>query len=191
MRWLTLSLMFLSVQGFAAVDKKIDTAKSEVKWAGKHVKIIPGDGHFGIVKIKSGSIKMEKDNVVGGEIIIDLNSIEDLDLKTPKDKAKLEGHLKSPDFFSVEKFPTAKLVIVSASPVIAGKSTVTGKLTIRDKTEVVTFPVTTSNAGMSASGKLTFDRTKFGAEYGSLLSLPMDKAIANDIVLDFNIVLKS
>ena len=217
MRWLATGLMFLNMQVFAqnAKDglkkiksgkevktkesvevKKIDTAKSEIIWKGKHVSDMIGGGHQGNVKIKSGEVKMDKNTITGGELIVDLTTINDQDLTDADKKGKLEGHLKSPDFFDVAKYPTAKLVLLPSPLAVGGTTNFKGKLTIRDKTENVVVPltVTTVNGVSTAKGELKINRIKFGVKYASQsldIKLLKDKAIDDEIILDLNIVTAS
>ena len=64
--------------------------------------------HVGIITIKSGHLNFDKDILTGGSFEIDMSTITVTDLEGEY-KGKLEGHLKSDDFFGVEKFPTATL----------------------------------------------------------------------------------
>ena len=93
--------------------------------------------------------------------------------------------MKSEDFFQVEKWPTAKLVIKS----VKGEK-VKGELTIKDKTNPVEF--TAKNEKGFYTGTLKFDRTKFGMIYGSgnFFKNLGDKMIENDVTLDFKVKVK-
>ncbi|MGL1900536.1 MAG: YceI family protein [Fibrobacterales bacterium] len=169
----------------------IDTQKSVMKWVGKKVV----GGHDGIVKIKEGTVSTNKGQVVG-TIVIDMQSIENSDLTDPTYKAKLEGHLKNADFFDVEKYPTATFDIVKAQKTPKGAYTLTGNLTIKDKTHPITFDAAVIDQGSQKILKSTFsiDRTKWGVVYNSkgffdIKSLG-DKLILDDIefVLDITLV---
>ena len=52
---------------------------------------------------------------------------------------RLEGHLKSDDFFGVEKFPIAKLVVTGSTPFDKGTGVVSGTLTIKGVTNPIEF----------------------------------------------------
>ncbi|TNF77546.1 MAG: YceI family protein, partial [Bacteroidetes bacterium] len=80
-------------------------------------------------------------------------------------KQKLEGHLKSDDFFSVASYETAKLVFTNSKP--SGKTSyeVTGELTIKGITKPVTFDV--SVYGSKATATLKIDRAEYDVRYGS------------------------
>jgi polyisoprenoid-binding protein YceI len=92
---------------------------------------------------------------------------------------KFIGHVKSADFFSVDKYPTSKLSIKSVKN---GK--VLASLTVNGVTETVNFKV--KKSGDAFVGKLVFDRTVFNINYGKDESLG-DKFIHKDIELDFSI----
>src|SRR5690554_1076658 len=68
----------------------VDTAQSTVQWTGRKV----SGQHHGEVQIESGVLVMEDGNLVGGNFVLDLNTITNHDLEGEY-KGKLEGHLKS------------------------------------------------------------------------------------------------
>ncbi len=173
------------IESVAHVEKvKVSLKESTVNWKGTKV---VGGGHEGTISLKSADLSMDHGKIAGGSFVIDMTSINCTDLQGEY-KGKLEGHLKADDFFAVEKYPEAKFVI---KKVVDGK--VTGDLTIRDKTNSISFPayVKKVGKGYEASAKITFDRSKFDVKYGSdsFFDLAQDKVISNDIVLD--VVLKS
>ena len=98
-------------------------------------------------------------------------------------KGKLDGHLKSDDFFGVEKFPTATLVIKSLGEKGNGVYAVTADLTIKGKTESIKFDLAV--AANSATTTLKVDRTKYDIKYGSgsFFSDLGDKTIYDDFDL--------
>lgn len=168
----------------------LDPAASKVTWVGKKVT----GQHTGTVRLKGGEIQTEGDVLKGGLIEIDMTTIAVEDLKDADANAKLTGHLKSDDFFGVDKHPTATLVIKSAKPV-AGKTNVqevTADLTIKGKTHPVTFPVETSvkDGKSRAAGKLVLDRTKWDVRYrsGKFFSGLGDKLIHDDFEIAFDVV---
>jgi polyisoprenoid-binding protein YceI len=87
---------------------KIDNAATTVKWIGKKVM---GE-HSGNVSTKEGFLTVAGDVITAGEVNVDMNTITVSDIPaTDEYNGKLVGHLKSPDFFNVAKYPAAKLVI--------------------------------------------------------------------------------
>jgi len=114
-----------------ATTLTIDAAKSVINWKG--FKIGGVGAHLGTVTVKSGAIELDGDQLVGGEVVIDMTTIDNTDLEDPAYKAKLEGHLSSVDFFNVEKHTSATFKITS----VEGK-VINGELTVRG----ITVPVT-------------------------------------------------
>ncbi len=176
MKLIISALLSLSFSAFADVD----LAKSEFTWTGKKI----AGPHYGKVMLKSASIVEEKGALKGGEFEMDLNQMTVTDLQGEW-ADKLIGHLKSPDFLDVTKYPTAKLVVKSVT-----KNKVTADLTIKDQTQPVTFDV--KKKGNVYTGVLKFDRTKFGMQYNSKDFFDVkalgDKVIDNEVKLDFKVV---
>ena len=182
----------------SAATWKVDAEQSAVKWEGG--KKLVTTTHHGTVKVKSGELQAKGDEITGGRVDIDMTSIADEDLSaSPKDQSKLVGHLKSKDFFSIEEFPTANFKITSMKPmksVAPGGATheVTGDLTIKGKSNPVTFPMTVTKSGdmATATGMMTFDRTKYDIRYGSgkFFENLGDKVIKDEVKLDLKIVAK-
>lgn len=174
---------------------KVDVAKSDLKW---HAKKVTGE-HMGNLALQSGQMLVNGNKIVGGTFVIDMNSITCSDIKDAEYNGKLVGHLKSDDFFSVEKNPTATFKINSVKPVAnaaAGKpnATVTGDLTIKGITNQVSFPATVSvkDGVASAKADVTIDRSKFDVRYGSKSFFDNlgDKAIYDDFVVTLDVTAK-
>lgn len=96
-------------------------------------------------------------------------SVIDLTIQTASlyaDKEKLTKHLKSPDFFDVEKFPTATFKSTSIEKTADGH-TITGNLTLHGVTKQVSFPatVTASEARVSANAEFSINRKDFDINY--------------------------
>lgn len=142
------------------MTKEINIKESQVIWKGKKVT----GSHTGTIQLKDGHIKIEDGQLLGGEFIMDMASIKVTDL-TGENKEKLEGHLKSEDFFGVEKHPTSKLVITSVSKKDDTTFGVVGNLTIKDITHPVTFDL--NREENSATTNLVIDRSKYNVRYGS------------------------
>ncbi|HEY9184948.1 MAG TPA: YceI family protein [Salegentibacter sp.] len=140
--------------------KEVDVKNSEVTWRGEKVTGF----HTGTVELKEAHFIVEDGELKGGEFIMDMKSINVTDLKG-ENKGKLEGHLKSDDFFGVETYPTAKLVITSAAKKSDGTYGVVADLTIKEDTHPVTFDLEWNEN--SASTDLTIDRSKYNVRYGS------------------------
>jgi polyisoprenoid-binding protein YceI len=162
-----------------AQTKKIDASKSTISWVGKKVT----GQHEGTVNFKDGNLIFKGKKVVGGNFTVDMTSMTTTDLKAGQGKEKLDGHLKSEDFFGTDKFPTATLVFKSIGEKSSGVYSVTADLTIKGVTNSVNFELTA--ATNNASAKLIIDRTKFGIKYGSksLADTIADRAIDDEFEL--------
>lgn len=158
--------------------KEIKTDKSKVVWKGYKVT----GSHEGTIAIKSGSLTFNENKLTGGEFVIDMTSLSSTDLEGEY-KGKLDGHLKSDDFFGVEKFPTATLVFTKVTASGKNSYNVTGDLTIKGKTNPITFAI--SIYGNKATASLKVDRTKYDVRYGSTSFFDdlKDKAIYDEFDL--------
>lgn len=171
---------------------KVSTTDSQVLWFAKKVT----GAHNGSVALKSGTIEFQKQTLVGGQFVIDMTSIKVLDLEADsKPNKNLTGHLKSPDFFDVEKHTTAELKIKKATK--TGQKSVFGNgdeykvsatLTIKGISQDIEFFANVSVSGKTAeaSATITFDRSKFDVRYGSetFFGSLGDKAIYNDVKME-------
>jgi polyisoprenoid-binding protein YceI len=114
------------------------------------------------------------------------------DLTDAKSKGNLTGHLKSDDFFSVEKFNTSSFKITEAKSSNGTDYTISGNLTIKGITQKISFPAKVSVAGkkVTATGQITFDRTKFDIKFrsGSYFENLADKMIYDEVKLDVKLV---
>src|SRR5205809_673432 len=125
----------------------VDTKLSRLEWTGKKI----GGEHSGSISLSSGEIRNENlpagqaGGKISGTFVIDMTSLASTDL-SGEWKEKLDGHLKSEDFFGVEKFPKATLEIAEAIPAGNGYR-VKANLTIKGKTRPVEF-----NAGIKFEG---------------------------------------
>lgn len=171
-----------------AQTKKIDAKKSTINWVGKKV---TGE-HSGTVNFKEGNLifkggKVAGGKVAGGNFTVDMTSLTATDLSGDW-KTKLDGHLKSEDFFGTEKNPTSTLVFKKIATKSAGVYTVTADLTIKGITNPVTFDLTTKGNN-AADANLTIDRTKYGIKYSSknFFENLGDKTINDDFTLSVHL----
>lgn len=192
-----LGILITASAAFATTTKDeksafvIDTKASKVFWTGKKV---TGE-HTGYLSIANGTVDVENNTVVGANLTMDMKTIVNTDLEAGEWNDKLVGHLKSDDFFSVEKFPTAQFKITSVKKSIAGEYSVTGEMTIKGITNEISFPakIKVENATVVAEGTATLDRTKWNVQYGSgkFFAGLGDKMIYDDFEITFEIQAKS
>lgn len=171
-------MITISLSGYSQ-SLTVDVNNSIVKWHGKKV---TGE-HFGTIHLKSGNLVLENGKISAGEFIIDMTSIKNTDIDDADYKAKLEGHLKSDDFFGVNKFTTAKLVITKSSVFKNKAATVEAKLTIKNITQDIEFSVKKEDSKFIA--EIVIDRSKFDVRYGSgsFFDNLGDKMIHDDFTL--------
>jgi len=157
------------LMSFSTPDEKlsVDTGASELKWTGYH--LAKSYSHWGHINLKSGSVSTDGSKITGGEFVIDMHTISDKDLESEKDNAKLVGHLKSDDFFGVQKYPEAKLVIKKTEKKSGNTYKTTADLTIRGITKEITFDTqinSISKSAVDAAAKFRVKRTDFEVMYG-------------------------
>ena len=167
---------------------QIDNTATNVQWTGEKV---TGSKHFGKIKVSSGNLTTTGTKLSAGIVIMDMNSLTCDDITDAESNGNLVGHLKNEDFFNTASFPEAKLELIKVVYNGNNAATISGNLTIKDKTNPVSFNVNIVNAGnkLTAIGKLIFDRTKYDVKYGStLFGAAADKAIDNNVSLEINLV---
>ncbi len=169
---------------------KVNVNKSKVFWTGEKV---TGE-HTGTLMLKGGNVEVEDGVPVAANINLDMTTIVVTDIKDADTNAKLTGHLNSPDFFSVEKFPEGTFEATSFAPIKGATGeepnyTIKGNLTLKGKSDVVEFPALIKIDGdkLVANGKITFDRTKWNIRYGSgsFFDGLGDNMIYDDVDLNF------
>ena len=143
---------------------KVKTDESTVAWTGRKVT----GQHNGSISIKDGTVSIQDGLLTGGTIIMDMTSITVLD-QEGGGKTKLEGHLKSDDFFGVEKYPTSSLVVTKAVSKGEGQYAVTADLTIKGITHPINFDAVLKLGSDRATvtADLKIDRTLYDVRYGS------------------------
>ena len=155
-------LFFMLCAGMVSAQKSsIDAVASTVQWKGYKVTGM----HEGTIKVKDGTFDFENGVLKGGSINMDMTSIQCSDL-SGEYKGKLEGHLKSDDFFGVATFPTASIVFKKVTPYgKVGDYRIVADLTIKGTTKEIKFNATVLNGNGSAEIKV--DRADFNVRYGS------------------------
>ena len=119
--------------------------------------------HNGTILLKNGTINVENGKLTGGKFVIDLTTIK------ADAGEKLEGHLKSPDFFDVAKFGEATYEISSVNYTSAATADITGNLTLKGVTLPVKFTANIRNLDdkkFFGQANFSIDRTLFGISYG-------------------------
>lgn len=165
----------------------IQTESSAVNWTGKKVLGL----HTGTIQIKNGFLSFENDEIIDGEIEIDMTSIVITDIADKAIYKEFFDHLNNDDFFSVDKFKTASLKITSGRKEDTHYK-ISGDLTIKDITHPILFVATVEifTDFLHALGEIKIDRTLYNIKYGSgkFLENLGDKLIYDEFVLQFKLV---
>jgi len=170
----------------------IDTKETVLTWEGSMVFGFQEE-HIGYVYVSKGELLIEKDSLVGGRAEIDMNTIEYGDKENKNTPVK---HLKSPDYFDVEKFPISTFAITKVESVNVRSNTikVTGNLTIKGITNPITIPaeIKVKDGIVKVSGKVIIDRTQWGIRYrsGKFYDNLADNAVSDEIEIHMKIVAK-
>ncbi|MEO5782200.1 MAG: YceI family protein [Ginsengibacter sp.] len=151
-----------------ATKWKIDPTHSDIQFKIRHLMVTNVTGYF-----KKFDLMVETENddfntTKKIEFTADINSIE-------TNNEQRDGHLKSDDFFSAEKFP--QLAFVSNDYNGSGdEATLNGELTIRDVTKPIKLnvefggkvvdPYGQTKAGFTVTGKIS--RKEFGLTWGAV-----------------------
>ena len=158
--------------------------QSNIRWYGEE---LTGKIHFGDLSFKDAHIEVQDGIITGGNFVVNMTSLSVEDL-SGGGKARLEGHLKSDDFFSVEKHPEATLKITQKAKVKDGVQTLFGKLTIKGIEHPVEFTMNLGENNTALAG-LTFDRSKYNVRFrsGSFFENLGDKLILDDIRMEVSL----
>jgi polyisoprenoid-binding protein YceI len=176
-------MIFGSVTASAQQKLIADAEKTSLQWLGEKV---TGE-HSGTISLKDGWLNWKDNRIVAGEFTIDMTTIKDVDASE-----KLVGHLKSDDFFGVEKFPTSKLVITGSESFEKGTAVVKGTLTIKGVTHPVEFKAISQkkDGGTWFYANIDIDRSKYNIRYGSgsFFDNLGDKVIYDEFKLKVNLL---
>lgn len=187
---LTLSVLLSWASPSQAELYILDTQASELMWLEKKL----NGSHNGALSLKSGKLNLEDHKITGGDFEINMDSITVLDIEDSEKNAKLVGHLKSDDFFSVAKHPSARFMITKVEEKTPQQVEVTGNLTIKGITRAVTIPAQITQQGdvLQAKGAVELDRTQWDVRYGSgkFFKGLGDRLIKDEFELKLNLIAK-
>ncbi|AFY01658.1 YceI family protein [Bdellovibrio bacteriovorus] len=186
-------VLVVAAHAQAADVYKIDTKASSVAWKGtKKV----GESHNGGISVKEGEVTVDKGQLTGGNVVVDMTTITNADVKDAGYNKKLVGHLSTEDFFNAGKFPTSTFKITSVAPSkTKGEVLVKGEFTMIGGTHPIEFPakVTVDKGVATGEAVVKIDRTKWGLKYGSgnfFKELAGDKIINDEFELTLKLVAK-
>lgn len=167
---------------------KIDSAHTEAAFAVKHMMISTARGRFGTV---DGTVEFDPSNPAGAstQVTIDASSIDTRE-------AQRDAHLRSADFFDVEKFPSLTFASRRVDAIQGDSFKLIGDLTIKDITREVVLDVTShglqkdpwgnDRAGFSA--KTQISRKDFGLLWNQILETG-GFAVGDDVKITLDVEL--
>jgi rhodanese-related sulfurtransferase len=151
-------------------EYQLDTGSSLVGWTGRN----QNNKHFGTLKFKNGHIRVQNSEI-SGQLVVDMDSLENLNLEGNELQPVLIAHLKSDDFFFTQLFPTATFTIEGgrlddAATLTAANCLLKGALTLRAVSKELEFPATITpraNGSLGLEAHFDMDRTQWNIIYGS------------------------
>lgn len=177
-----------------ATTYNVDVEQSKINWVGSK----PAGQHNGTVSIYEGSLKADDNGLVGGNIVIDMTTINVQDLEG-QDKKDLENHLmgysngKEDHFFNATKYPEAKFEITGMETV-EDQAMLSGNLTLKETSKNITFPVSISmneadDSIVMTSDEIVLDRTEWGIKFmsKSFIENLGDNFVNDDMKLSFDL----
>ena len=159
---------------------------SELSWIGTELST---KTHTGTIDFTDGTIVVDSDNTISGNIKINMSTINVTDLQG-RSKEMLERHLRSSDFFEVESFSEAKFSFISKSfDKLSNQISFVGDLTIKDITNPTLLE---TSPFLKAKAVLSFDRSKYNVRFrsGNFFENLGDKLILDDIDVNIRLVTK-
>lgn len=172
----------------------VDLTASAINWKG----FKPGGSHHGVLGIKSGELFIDGDKLKSGTFVLDMNAINVQDINAENGKDKLEGHLKSADFFDVEKYPEGKFTITDVEELSDSEFThkISGNLELKEAVKNISYNAAITKEGDTYTAKtatFTIDRTQWGVNYGSknIFKDLKDSFINDDMEISITLVAKS
>ncbi len=165
----------------------VDPSISKMNWIGYKIT----GSHDGHIAIEGGYVIKKDDLIIGGEIVVDMQSITVDDIKNVDKNGYLVSHLKNEDFFDVDKFPKAYLQILSSKKIssedmISSNISITGDLIIKGISNKVVINTNVDFNKNISRGQLIVDRTKWDIKYASNSFYELgDRAIYDDFVINF------
>lgn len=183
-------LLFLGFTPPASETFVVDTKASIIEWKAGKV----GGSHNGTINLSTGNLVFEGKKIKAGNFGIDMTSMVISDLKGNSNQNLLK-HLKSDDFFAVEKNPLSNFEITKISAAGTDRVNITGNLTIKGISNPITFPATVKrqkNAVVAVAKGVKVDRTKYDIKYRSksFFGDIGDKAIDDEFELSVNLLAK-
>lgn len=181
MKKISISLLLLLTFALSSFAQTylLQVDKSTMTWTGKAA--FNAYSLSGSLEPKPFTLLIDKGQCKTARLVVDMKTLEAPD----KD---LKKHLRSKDFFEVNKFPEATFELSQAFEFKEGAQILAGSLKVKDQTHPVHIPIELKKEGQAwkLSGKMIVDRTKYGIYYNSpnFFDKLKGQAIADEFTLD-------
>ena len=150
---------------------QVDGEKSVVEWTGRNI----NNRHYGRIALSGGEVVMADGRPESGRFELDMNTISNVDLQDEGWRNMLLSHLRSDDFFDVERYPKATFELQGATAIAdstpgTSNMEIAGALTIKETTRRICFPAMVAaqeDGSLKAQAMLNLDRTFWNVCYGS------------------------
>jgi polyisoprenoid-binding protein YceI len=167
-------------------DWELDPAHTRIGFSARHAMVTTVRGSFNDIE---GRFHADLDDMGNSSAVLVLKAAS-VDTRNQQ----RDDHLRSPDFFDVERFPNITFVSTQVEEVGDGAYVVSGDLTIRDITKPVTIPLELIGVQTDAFGALRagFEggRRVNRRDYGLEWNMPLDAGgvlVSEKISLEFEI----
>jgi len=173
----------LLIPAMTVTGADYELKKHRIEWSGS----MPASTHKGLLTPEEFSVDITDEGKVDYlKVVLDMDSINVTDLEGKK-RDKLMNHLRSEDFFYVEKYPTARFVMDEHRD-----GYLYGTITIRGVSEQFSIPVEVrghEDRGWMLTGAFTFDRQNFNVNYqnSGFFGVAKDKIIKDEVELDIEL----
>ena len=183
-------LLFLLLPHFSigilnSQEYLLSVDESSIGWTGKAA--FSAYSLSGSIAPKSGSIIVEMDDIREAAIIINMLTLE-------AENADLQKHLRSKDFFEVNRFPKSEFHLTNAESTSDSTVKIYGVMMIKEKEQTENFEILLdqSETWLSISGQIVLDRTDYGVNYNSpnVFKKLKENAIADEFVLELNLLFR-
>lgn len=180
---LSAALLLPALAAAEPVTYKVDTGHSGVNFTVRHF-VSNTPGRF---RDFDGTIKYDKQNPTASSVEF---TVKTASIDTANDDR--DGHLRSPDFFEVEKFPTMTFTSTKVAAKDADTLDVTGNLTIKGTTKQITIPVDVLGTFKTPNGEKAGFETSFvinRKDYGIVWNRVLDAGpvLGEDIKININV----
>lgn len=150
---------------------RFDIENSRLEWIGRNL----NNRHFGQLALLEGELVIADGIPTSGRIVVDMHALTNFDLQDAGYRDMLISHLKSEDFFAVDRFPTASLTLSgweadAALCQEAPSGTATADCTLKGITRSVRFPAIVApqpDGSIKIHAAFDIDRTLWDILYGS------------------------